>query len=326
MSFSMAAPGGTDSLLLYGSSEQQSKKHYKPSIVTLQVRIPFFIHAVCLGCHGKKASLSAPASMTLEAVLALSLFVFASVSLLLPMKILNTDRKIQTALEAVGEDFSRYAYLQDALEMGRLDQIPGADAFAKSFCKNLGSAVAAGYLYAKVLEYADTGSLERLSVLDSSFREDGEWFELVAHYEIRMPFPVLGLGRVPRTARCRRRAWIGKPGTDGEGAASGGDADDEIVYVGKGSTRYHRDRNCHYLSNDLKGVTLEQIENLRNQSGGRYAPCSVCGPGHPGQTVYIMPSGSSYHTDADCRAIRAYVRAVKLSEVGYLGPCSYCSQ
>lgn len=326
MPFSMAAPGGTDNLMPYGSSDKQSKKHNRESIVTLQVRTPFFFYAGHLGCHGKKASLSASASMTLEAVLALTLFVFASVSLLLPMKILNTDRKLQTALEAVGEDFSRYAYLQDALEQGRLDQIPGADAFAKGFCKNLGPAAAAGYVYAKMLEYADTGNLERLSVLDSSFREDGEWFDLVVDYEIRMPFPVLGLNRISRTARCRRRAWIGKPGTDGDGASGAGGEEDEIVYVGKNSTRYHRNRNCHYLSNDLKAVSLEQAGSLRNQSGGKYAPCSVCGPGHSGQTVYIMPSGSSYHTDADCRAIRAYVRAVKLSEVKHLGPCSYCSR
>ena len=43
-----------------------------------------------------------------------------------------------------------------------------------------------------------------------------------------------------------------------------------------------------------------------------------------GSTVYIMSSGGKYHTLQDCKAIMAYVRAVKLKEVKYLGACSYC--
>jgi len=52
--------------------------------------------------------------------------------------------------------------------------------------------------------------------------------------------------------------------------------------------------------------------------------CPVCARAVTAGTVYIMPSGSAYHRDPACRAIRAYVRAVRLSEVRSLGPCSYC--
>ena len=52
---------------------------------------------------------------------------------------------------------------------------------------------------------------------------------------------------------------------------------------------------------------------------------AVCGSkAGEGDAVYIMKSGSRYHSDASCTAITAYVQAVKLSEVEHLGACSYC--
>lgn len=295
-------------------------KKNKNKIVTLQVRIQEET-----GC-GKRAFPSASASMTLEAALCLSLFIFAAVSLILPMKIMTTERRIQAGLEAVGEDFSRYAYLQDVLAEGKLSVIPGADEFAKGFCKNLSGGVAQGYAQVLAMAHADTGNVQYANMRRSAIREDGETFDLILDYEIKMPFPVLGLQAVSRTARCTRRAWIGKEGKVSSGDEAGEADDDEIVYVGKDSTRYHRNRSCHYLSNTLTAISYEQVGEQRNHSGGIYHACASCGQGAGvGSTVYIMPSGSSYHTTRACKAILAYVRAVRLSEVRYLGACSYCS-
>ena len=305
-------------------------------IVTLQVRIGVckITALISHGC-GKRASPFVPfvrgkhscalrASMTLEAALALSLFIFAAVSLILPMKIMTTQRRLQAGLEAVCEDFSRGAYLQDAMKKGGAELVPGADDFAKGFCKNLESAVAKEYAGAQTLKHADTSRLVRASMLRSSVMEDGETFDLILDYEIRMPCPVLGLSSIHGTVRSRRRAWIGRDGKDGSGAGDGGD---EIVYVGRGSTRYHKSRSCHYLSNRLDQIPYDTVSEKRNESGGKYHACSVCGDrARAGDLVYIMPNGSSYHTDADCRAIIAYVRAVRLSEVEHLGACSYCGR
>lgn len=328
MSFSMAAIQKVLDDNLHFCRTFPFKGRQLNKIVTLQVRILNRIIAYSSrGRHGKKAFLPAPASMTLEAALALSLFIFASVSLILPMKILTTERRIQAGLESVGEDFSRYAYIQDALEKGKYSSVPGADDFAKGFCRNLGAGVAEGYALARARGHADTGNVISAVMVRSSILEDGQTFDLVLDYQIRMPFPVLGLNAIPRTARCCRRAWIGKPGKDEGGGSDGGGEEDEIVYVGKGSTRYHRDRGCHYLSNALSSVPYEAVGDRRNESGGKYHACAVCGgSAGAGTVVYIMPSGTSFHTTKNCTAINAYVRAVHLSEVSHLGPCSYCSR
>lgn len=301
----------------------------KNKLVTLQVRIllknkktDYFLFG-----RGRKVFPFVSASMTLEASLVLTLFLFAAVSLILPMKILTTERRVQAGLEAVGEDFSRYGYLQDALERGSYDTVLGADEFAKGFCRNLGAGVAAGYAQACAMAHLDTGQAGHVTMLRSKILEDGELFDLVLDYEITMPFPVLGLGTVSRTARSTRRAWIGKAGKD-DGNGEGGEADeDEIVYVGKNSTRYHQNRNCHYLANVLTAVAYDFVGEQRNQDGGKYYACAVCGKSAgPGNTVYIMPSGSSFHGRTDCEAIVAYARAVRLKEVRHLGACSYCSR
>lgn len=326
MPFSMAAVQKHNRSILQFYKKIPYKKMKK--IVTLQVRIlAVYLHE-CVHCHGRKAFLSVPAGMTLEAALVLPLFIFASVSLILPMKIMNTERKIQAGLEAAGEELSQYAYLQDVILKGEEEQIPGADNYAKDFCKNLAGAAAGIYAQLRVQDHVDTRQVIFMNALQSSVLEDGEMLDLVLNYQIQMPFPVLGLEHISRTARSRRIAWIGREGHDGTaGGGENGTDEDEIVYVGRNSTRYHRSRSCHYLVNNLSPVAFSEIEGLRNKSGGKYYACKVCGDGAAaGSTVYIMPEGSSYHRTKNCSAIVSYVRAVKLREVAHLGPCSYCGK
>lgn len=324
MLFSMAASLKGSLYTLHCRRIPINRKNKK--IVTLQVRI--LIHHIIYilyGCHGKKAFLSVPAALTLEAVLCLTLFIFASVCLILPMKIMNTERKIQAALEETGEDFSRYAYVEDVLKTGKPFKEAGTGDIAREFCKHLVSGIAQGYAQTRVMEHVDTPALRKANMMRSQVMEDGEMVDLILDYEIRLPFPVLGLPSLKRTARCRRRAWVGKEGKD-YGDGKGGEKEkDIIVYVGKNSTRYHRNRSCHYLANNLTGVSKQDIEERRNNSGGKYYPCAVCGK-NAGSTVYIMPNGSSYHAGKNCTAIVAYVRAVRLSEVEHLGACSYCGK
>lgn len=304
-----------------------SGKNINKKLVTLQVRILNDPKFCSLKKHfGKKAFLSVPAALTLEAAVSLVLFIFASVCLILPMKIMNTERRMQAALEKMGEDCSQYAYVTDALEKGKLSAIAGAGDAAKEFCRYLASGAAQGYVRGRISEYIDTAAVNQISLAGSAVMEDKEMIDFVMGYEVRLPFPVLGIPALKRTIRCRRRAWIGKEGKVYSGTGGKQEQDgDTIVYIGKNSTRYHKSRSCHYLANDLSGVSLAQVRDLRNNRGGKYYPCAVCGK-NAGGTVYIMPSGSSYHSTKNCTAIVAYARAVKLSEAEHLGACSYCGK
>jgi len=327
MSFSIEAKISKSLFILRFCRNSRRVKNKKN--VTLQVRILSFLSSISknlIDGRGKKAFLSVPAALTLEAAMCLTLFIFASVCLILPMKIMNTERKLQAALERVGEDFSRYAYLEQAMEQGKAFASVGAGDFAKGFCRYLAAGIGEGYAQSQIMAYADTQALEHVSMLNSQILTDGEMVDLILDYEIRLPFPVLGLPALKRTARCRRRAWIGKAGKDYDGSGGQEDKEQDItVYVGRDSTRYHKDRNCHYLANNMMAVDAEKAGELYNENGKRYRACAVCGS-NAGSTVYIMPNGESYHSSRQCKAIVAYVRAAKLHDVEHLGPCSYCSK
>ena len=310
--------------MLFSLAEKYKKKKKN---VTLQVRILKKLKkGNAQNRHRRRAFLSVPGALTLEAAMSLTLFIFASVCLILPMKIMNTERIVQASLEELGEDFSQYAYVGNALENNKIFAISGAGDFAKEFCRNLVSGAARGYAQAQVMERVDTDAMKRVNMLRAQVLEDGETIDLILDYEIRLPFPVLGLPALQRTARCCRRAWIGKPGKEYDGNdGQAGEGEDPVVYVGKNSTRYHKSRSCHYLANNLKAVSKAQVAELRNGSGGKYYPCAVCGEA-AGDTVYIMPNGNSYHSGKYCSAIVAYARAVRLSEAEHLGACSYCGK
>lgn len=328
MPFSMMIQNSQSySILHFDRVFKKFKVKKNKKIVTLQVRIllnSYFKWTV--DCHGKKVFLSVPGALTLEAAICLTLFIFASVCLILPMKVMNTERKLQAALEMTGEDYSRYAYLQQAIGQGKTFVPTGNAESGEEFGRYLAAGLGEMYAQAQVLERADTHALEHASMLRSRIMMDGEMIDLILDYEIQLPFPVLGIPAWKRTARCRRRAWIGMAGKDYDNNGGRKENGQNIkVYVGKGSTRYHKDRNCHYLSNKLTAVSKEKMAELRNESGGKYRPCAVCGK-HAEGIVYILPNGESYHSDQNCRAIIAYVRTAELSEVEHLGPCSYCSK
>lgn len=294
--------------------------------VTLQVRVP----GAGIGFSAKRALSSALfqkayASLTVEAAMVLPLFLFSMVILMMPMKFMDEGRRVQTALEGACEDVSQYAYIMDQLkqeEAAEYLQMPG---LIGELAGALKKETVIFYVKRKVESQAGSGRLTDVSFRRSSILADGETIDLVMDYRLKLPFPVLGLKSVPMTARSSRRAWIGRALKDGE--ETGSKEEDELVFVGKSSTRYHISRTCHYLYNNISQVSFEEAEKIHNSFGKKYKPCSRCGDrAGKGEAVYIMPGGEHFHSNRDCSSITSYVQAVPLSEVSHLGPCSYCSK
>ncbi|WP_186422874.1 TadE/TadG family type IV pilus assembly protein [Lacrimispora celerecrescens] len=302
---------------------KEFQRKNKKKIVTLQVQIPFMKQGFLVkrvlssaSCHRNKGSL------TIETALVLPLFLFFMVILMLPMGIMKEGRRIQTALEAAGEEVSQYAYVLHQLKLGEELEGTGIDGFSEEFIDGLTEEGILLYVRKRVGGRAGVERLESVSFVRSSVLTDGETIDLIMDYRIRIPFSVFGLSSIPMTARSCRRAWIGQ-----EGSSRKNGPEDELVYIGKASTRYHRQRTCHYLYNDIEQISFKEVKTVRNLSGGKYKPCSRCGGfAEESGSVYIMPSGERYHSDRNCTSIMAYVEAVPLSQVRHLGPCSYCSQ
>lgn len=265
------------------------------------------------------ASWCAAGSLTLEAALCLPLFLFACVCLMTPMKMMDRQRQIQGVMESVGEELSQYAYLEYCFSTGKGAAVDDRRTDREEVAGVLG----AGYAAMRILAQTDSRWIENVSFEGTEIGAD-DMVRLTMEYRMKLPFSILGLHSIPVRQVCSRRMWNGSEGGRGGNRGTWEENEEEIVYIGKNPTRYHRCRTCHYLYNDLKAVPLEAVDSLRNQSGQRYCPCKTCHPGPDRKTVYIMPYGTSYHGSQTCAAISAYVQAVPLSEVEYLGECSYC--
>ena len=307
------------------------KNRKKRHSVTLQVRNPLWkwkktagrrvSFSVSLQMERNMAKVKG--SMTVEAALGFTLFLFFMALMAAPLSVMDTRRQVQAGLEAEGERIAQYAYAAaDFAEIGE----PGllSDLSRSGLLSGLSREAVCRTVENRVKTAEGTGRAVDFSAAKSRILEDGETIDLIVDYAIRLPFPVFFLDEIPQQARCIRRAWTGKDGLGAEGRGRG-DEENEIVYMGKDGSRYHRSRTCHYLYNDLRAVSAAEVKDLRSQSGNRYRPCAVCGV-LGGTVAYVMPSGESYHFRKDCSSIAAYVRAVPLKSVEHLGACSYCSR
>lgn len=316
------------------------KNRKKRHSVTLQVRNPLwkwkktagrrvsFSVSLQMGRNMAKVK----GSMTVEAALGFTLFLFFMTLMAAPLSVMDTRRQVQAGLEAEGERIAQYAYAAaDFAEIGESGLLTDrsrpdllTDLSRSGLLSGLSREAVCRTVENRVKTAEGTGRAVDFSAAKSRILEDGETIDLIVDYAIRLPFPVFFLDEIPQQARCIRRAWTGKDGLGAEGSGRG-DEENEIVYMGKDGSRYHRSRTCHYLYNDLRAVSAAEVKDLRSQSGNRYRPCAVCG-GLGGTVAYVMPSGESYHFRKDCSSIAAYVRAVPLKSVEHLGACSYCSR
>ena len=284
------------------------KNRKKRHSVTLQVRNPLwkwkktagrrvsFSVSLQMGRNMAKVK----GSMTVEAALGFTLFLFFMALMAAPLSVMDTRRQVQAGLEAEGERIAQYAYAAaDFAEIGE----PGllSDLSRSGLLSGLSREAVCRTVENRVKTAEGTGRAVDFSAAKSRILEDGETIDLIVDYAIRLPFPVFFLDEIPQQARCIRRAWTGKDGLGAEGRGRG-DEENEIVYMGKDGSRYHRSRTCHYLYNDLRAVSAAEVKDLRSQSGNRYRPCAVCG-GLGGTVVYVMPSGESYHFRKDCSCL-----------------------
>lgn len=274
------------------------------------------------------------ASLTLEAALCLPLFLFFGFCLLMPMRIMDRQRQLQAVVESVGEDISRYAYVvysmegngKNRLDTGKAgtdsgenrdtneDRSPGSEAVQM---------LSEAYAAAAILSKIDSSWVENVSFRGTDIGTN-EMVHIVMSCRMRLPFSVLRLDSIPMEIVCNRRMWTGADGNRQSSDLRAKDEEEQLVYIGKASTRYHLSRTCHYLYNDLQSVSAEVLDTLRNKEGKRYQPCSVCAAGVKEGTVYVMPYGTSYHKSPGCSSIIAYVQQVPLPQAEHLGACSYC--
>ena len=273
---------------------------------------------VSLAIFRRKSILRIRGSMTLEAAFALPFFLFAVINILFAVNIIGTQSRINAALHQTGNKMAFAGYVYERTVGGALpDSLAG---------------VAMTHLYARgsILEYVGRGYLEQscivggssgVSFAGSSVMGEGDIIDLQVSYRVKPFSGIMGFSGFAISQRYYGRAWTGYDVTQ---FVSDTKQEDPMVFITETGTVYHMDRNCTYLNPSVESVPEITVSEKRNQSGGKYYPCELCGAGTGMGQVYITKQGSSYHSRINCSGLKRTIYTVPLSRVGGRGRCSKC--
>lgn len=170
---------------------------------------------------------------------------------------------------------------------------------------------------------------ERMSQLCEKAMEQGIYayaeaeslpeIELSETYTYRLAVSLIPFPAMVMTNRGRVHSWIGMEQKEQQ------DTVEEMVYLSASGSVYHTNPQCSYLNLSISQAAGDQVGNLRNQYGAKYAPCESCSKEtSPAEIVYITGQGSRYHNQISCSRLKRTVRLVPLSEARGRPLCSRC--
>lgn len=181
------------------------------------------------------SSASLCASLTIEAALSLTLFMFTVILLSVPMEILDTQRKVQTVLEVTGRELGWQVY-RTSHTVHPAEMEAGKEAEAGEKGTGGWSELPVRAYPAGIFKGEDSDSGREQSVQYPVWRQPriGRWrrIDLRASYQVRLPFSVFALDHVTLTSRSRKRGWIRAEGGYFS-EKNGSEPEGKWVYVGR---------------------------------------------------------------------------------------------
>lgn len=257
--------------------------------------------------------------MTVEAAMVLPLFLFAVLNILNVVNDITLHVKMQTAMHQTGLVLARHAYAYEKMEQGfELPESALADVvFSQAYVRDqvIDTVKEAEFVRAGIHNGADGVSFLHSEILA------GDRITMVADYRADALFLPEQFSSFHMVNRVCLRKWTGY---DPAAGMENADVPEQIVYVAEYGEVYHCSRNCYHINVRIRQTNAEELDGERNESGGRYSPCELCGGRRTSGVFYLTEDGERYHTTAACSGLRRTVRAVPISEVGSRTPCSHC--
>ncbi|ETP72224.1 hypothetical protein UYO_1825 [Lachnospiraceae bacterium JC7] len=281
---------------MFTHSRYEHKRSEYKSLFLKQLNI--LIHSSCRS------------SYTVEASLALTLVIFASVIFITPMLILNHQRNASVILE----DNARMVAQEKYIEYYKTRD--GTIKLDTDILNGIETTVSALSLASQI----EQPGMKNIDMLSDSEVTDKK-IKYVANYEAILPFSVFGLDHLSQQVVASRRAWIGEKGNRWmEDNGNTDDKKDITVYVStKDSDVYHTTMGCTYITHDIKETSGAAIRDLRTKFGGRFSPCASCRPNTRLSVVYYTSGARSYHSTPTCKTLSSYIQPMKKSEAEAAG-------
>ncbi len=251
--------------------------------------------------RGGKISVLTPVSgsITLEAALAVPIFFLAVVCLIYLFEITAIKTSVRSGLQYAGTVIMEESYPLSVIHPSEIEEY-------------VVNAIGAQRMNRSIIMGGSSG----LDCSDSSMSIRTGIGTIKAEYRVNIPIPMFGLRGITCQDYIKIKAWTGYEkdffGTEQE----------DTVYVTETGIVYHKDYQCTYLDLSIRMVSRDSISDIRNDSGGKYYPCTFCGG--RGDAVYITDTGNKYHGSISCSGLKRTVYAIPLSEAVGKGACKRC--
>lgn len=271
-----------------------------------------------------------PGSLTLEAAILLPLFLFFMMTILSLMDMLYFYGMVEQRLHQIGKKMAVYApaaglitetFIGGAGDGGgdgyseEISRI-SAEILGEQYVKN---SLINGLTQPELRSSGVVGKSEGLHFLYSQIMTEGDVIDLVVSYEIEPRNNFFFLPAYPVLNRCRVRAWTGYEVASG----TANDAGERMVYITETGTVFHLTKTCTYLDLSIRPVASGELDICRNQSGGIYNKCELCGD-EEAEICFITDYGECYHTSLICSGLKRTITQIPISQAGERHACSRC--
>ena len=312
----------TLSIILERNTLSYLTHHQSPYFYRFQL-----FRSICLGYGSQKAYMDQKGVLTIEAALVLPLFLSAMFFIACMMNITWLNLKIGSALTNVCNEMSSFAYPVSAVGGSQSEEaedgegtVLNGEMFSHLYLSvKMGNLLGADSLVKEMVQGGTAG----IRYLNSSMMEDGQIIDIIAEYDVELPFSEFGVPPLHCMQRARMHGWVGYLKEKNQDDSR----NDPVVFVTDTGTVYHRSRDCAYISLSVAAVNGADVRNIRSEDGSIYYPCELCrAPAvlSAADTVFLTTDGNRYHTSKECSGIKRSVHEILLSEAGGRRPCSKC--
>ena len=264
------------------------------------------------------ASRKLNASMTVEAALVLPLFLFFLIDIMSAINMIGLQSRLNAALHQTGNQMAIAGYTYGQAAGTVLPEGIASTALTQLYAGNqILDYVGREYLNQSCVKNGAAG----IHLNGTSIMKGDDIIEIRLSYQLEPLFRIPGYEGFEAGSSYYGHAWTGY---DVENGMSDFTKEDPMVYITETGTVYHTNRNCTYLNPSVRAVDISDIEGSRNQSGGKYYPCELCGRQNAQGKVYITGQGSSYHSSINCSGLKRTIYTIPLSQAGGRGRCSKC--
>lgn len=230
-------------------------------------------------------------SASLEASLAVPVFLIAMVYLYLVFQSVLAEMIVYEAAAETAEYMAEYSFLDTCTLLVPQVKFPGYVDDEK-----------------QLVQFVKNGA-SGVSFLGSTMLDENDMVVLRVRFQTRYAGE--------QEFVIKKRAYTGAKTVETDTQSDGDE--EAYVYVTDYESVYHTTRTCSYLMLTIHEASLSYAEKQG------YHPCGFCGE-NCSEGVYITEEGRSYHSDIHCSGLKRTVYRKKISEVDGLHPCTRCGR